>query len=222
MAPRRHESAPQQSALDEQPLRAGAHMQEPTPKLQSAPQLPSEGPPDAPVEHVFVAPHQPQPLVPVQEPQLVCPAQGSGAGQEEDSQLHPDAQVPELGPVRVPTWQVSVAPHQPQSSSPVHPPQVVWAPQSLPPSQRSPNQSQSAQVPAFGPLEVPTRQLFELGHQPQLAREVHSSQSVALEHGSGPPVHWLGSQVQLLQEPTLGPVADPVPQVPVSPHQPHG
>jgi hypothetical protein len=196
-------------------------MHDPAPKLHDeAPQEPLVGPPALPLEQVLVAAHQPQPVVAVQVPQLVALAHGSGLGHEVESQLHA-AQEPPSGPLEEPTWQVSVSAHQPQSNCAVQSPQAVCAPQSLPPSHRRPNQSQSAQLPSVGPAEVPTRHPTP-GHQPQLAREVHSSHVIASVHGSAAPTHSLVSQLQSVQLPVLGPVELPTSQRPVSPHQPHG
>jgi hypothetical protein len=221
VAPRRHDRPEQQSVPVAHVPRTGEHMQEPTPKLHDgAPHVPRVGPPAVPLEQVLVAEHHPQPVIAVQVPQLVALAHGSGMGHELESQLQAVHELP-VGPLDVPSSQRPRSAHHPQSSCAVQSPQLVDALQSVPPSQRVPNQSQLAHVLPVGPADVPTRQPTP-GHQPQLGRDVHSSQSVASMHGSAAPVHSLVSQLQLEHDPVLGPVELPTWQRPVSPHQPQG
>lgn len=220
VTPRRHESDPQHSAAVAQLPWTGEHTHEPAPKLHVPPQLLPLGPPEVPCTQLLVAEHQPQPPIEVHVPQLVAPAQGFGAGHCEVSQRQ--SHEPTSGPVPVPRRQVLVSAHQPQSSSPVQPPHVVCAPQSLPPPHSLPSQLQSLHEPVVGPPEVPRWHVPVSPHQPQLARPVHSPQSAALTHGSGAPGHELESQLQLEHEPVLGPVDVPVLHRPVSAHQPHG
>jgi hypothetical protein len=171
---------------------------------------------------VLVPSHQPQPLRPVQSPQPVELAHGSGIGQLERSQLHAPVQEPVLGPVELPSRQVLVVAHQPQLSSPVQPSQSVCAAQSLPPHSE-PSHDQSPQLPAVGPVEPPTRQLpLPSPHHPQLPRAVQSPQSAASAHGSAEPAHSLESQLQSVQLPPVGPVELPSWHPPASPHQPQG
>lgn len=107
----------------------------------------------------------------------------------------------------------------PQLSRPVQSPQVrlVVHGSAL---QVVPSQSQSPQVPAVGPDEVPDAHVPVLEHQPQVAREVHESQSVALEHASPPPPHDDEYQSQSAQVAPLGPLYVPVAHVLVDAHQP--
>jgi hypothetical protein len=200
--------------------RTGEQAHEPAPKLHDAPHVPLLGPEASPLAQVDVASHQPQPLVSVQLPQLVAPAQGSGAGHEALSQLqseHANAS----GPDALPASQVPVSPHQPQSASAVQSPQELCEPQLLPVHSEV-YQLQAPHVPVLGPVELPVEHVPVSPHQPQVGRPVQSPQSTASAQGSVPPVHSLGSQLQSPHEPLLGPVEVPTPQRPVSPHHPQG
>lgn len=82
------------------------------------------------------------------------------------------------------------------------------------------SQFQSPQLPASGPLAVPSRHdPAPSPHQPQAARSMHSSQSVADEHGGAPHSSW--NQSQSAHDPVLGPANVPLAQVPVLSHHPH-
>ena len=189
------------------------------PKSQSA-QDPAVGPVDDPVAQVLSDSHQPHPLVAVQPPHAVCPAQGSGPTHSERShdQL---VQLPVSGPIESPSEHAPVSPHHPQGKSAVHASQSVAAAQVLPPHSE-PSQLQSPQEPAVGPALVPPWQLPPPApHHPQPLRPVQSPQSVADAQVSAPPPHWLESHDQSPQLPVSGPVELPVVQ-PVPSHHPQG
>ena len=155
------------------------------PKSQSA-QLPVAGPVEVPVAQVESELHHPHPLVAAHAPHTVSPAQGSGPTHSDRSQDQAP-QLPVSGPVEEPSEQAPVSPHQPQGKLEVHASQSPWVPQVLPPHSLE-SQFQSPQDPALGPEPVPSWQDPEPSpHQPQLPRDVHSSQSVASEHASPPP-----------------------------------
>ena len=115
--------------------------------------MPLSGPLDVPLTQLEVVSHQPQPASPVQLPQVVDAAHGSGVGQELPVQLHAP-QLPVLGPDEVPFQQAAVSAHQPQSSCEVQPPQSVCAAQ-LVAVHSELSQLQSVHEPLVGPLEVP-------------------------------------------------------------------
>jgi hypothetical protein len=143
------------------------------------------------------------------------------AGHDEDSQLHV-AQLPALGPLEVPELHVPVAAHQPHIDAPVHEAQSVCVAQSSGGAAQSIASHAQSPVhePPVGPVELPER--HAPSQNPQPGRAVQASQSVASAHGSVGPVHSLVRHDQSAQAPVEGPVELPVPQRPVSPHQPQG
>lgn len=127
-------------------------------------------------------------------------------------------QLPVDGPPAVPVWQVLVDAHQPQLDRAVHPPQLVDELHGSAVLHEKDTQSQSAQLPEFGPALVPAWQAPVLLHQPQLETPVHAPQS-------GWPEQVVVHSVALLshspaQVPVVGPVNPPSKQVLVAVHQP--
>ena len=81
---------------------------------------PELGPPLPPVAQVPVVRHQPQVRTELHDAQSAWTSHGSVLDPHELAyQLQPEAQVPVVGPARVPVMQVAVAPHQPQLARPV-------------------------------------------------------------------------------------------------------
>ena len=79
---------------------------------------------------------------------------------------HSPAQVPVVGPAKLPGTQVLVAVHQPQPDSAAQLPQSVCDEQ--PPTVHAPTfGAQSAQLPVLGPLVAPSMHVLVLLHQPQ-------------------------------------------------------
>jgi hypothetical protein len=91
-------------------------------QAQSA-HVPAEGPPEAPVRHSEVSPHQPQLLPAMQSPHVVLDWHGSVDAQALGTQDQ-SAHVPLEGPLEVPVMQASVVEHQPHPEAPVHSPQA--------------------------------------------------------------------------------------------------
>lgn len=142
-------------------------------------------------------------------------------GQLLASQLHVP-HVPVDGPVEVPELHVPVAAHQPHEGAPVHDAQSVFvAHSSTGPAHSLASHAQSpVHEPAVGPEESPERQAPS--QNPQPARAVHVSQSVASAQVSTGPLHSLVRHAQSAHEPVAGPVELPAAQVPVVSHQPQG
>ncbi len=145
----------------------------------------------------------------------------STIGHELEVQLHVE-HIPVAGPAEVPVLHRPVAAHQPHEDAAVHEAQSVFiAHVSGGGAQSTASQDQRpVHVPALGPIVVPERQAPS--QKPQPGRAVHVSHVVASAHGSVGPVHSLARQAQSAHVPVDGPVAVPVPQLPVAPHQPQG
>ena len=139
--------------------------------------------------------------------------------QAEGVQLH-EAQVPVLGPPAVPAWQVLVPSHQPQPLRPAQSPQPVAPAHGSGIGQLERNQLHAAvQDPVLGPVELPSRHVLVVAHQPQLSSPVQPLQSVWVPQLL--PTHSEPSHDQSPQLPAVGPVDPPTRQLPLpSPHQP--
>lgn len=168
-----------------------------------SPQLPALGPPDVPLRHDVVSPHQPQPASTVHEPQLALASQGSGAVVSQALTYHTQsAQPPEVGPPLPPVAQVPLARHQPQVEIELQEAQSVLAAHgsAVPPHELAYQAQPEPQVPVVGPAMAPVMQLFDAPHQPQLAPAVHAAQSPAAAQGSVEPAVEHTSSVQVSPE----------------------
>ena len=204
VTPMRHPSAPQQSdgVLHVPPM--FAHEQ-PEPVQSHDAQVPAAGPEEVPVAHRDVLVHQPHVPMAVQLPQAVAPAQGSAA--VHCAAVHAHApQVPEVGPVEVPSWQPPDGPHHPHGYTAVQLVQSVYPVHVLPELlQSTESHFQLEQLPAVGPAEVPAWQVLVAVQKPHPRRAVQSPQVVDVPHELVPPPHWVGNQSQSAHEPVSGP-----------------
>ena len=139
---------------------------------QSA-QEPAPGPLLLPPRQVEVLAHQPQLDTPVHASQSACPAQVVVHSVALLS--HSPAQVPVVGPAKLPGRQVLLPVHQPQPESAAQLAQSVCDVQ--PPTVHEPTfGAQSAQLPMLGPLVAPSMHVPVLLHQPQPNWSAQSAQ----------------------------------------------
>jgi hypothetical protein len=190
------------------------------------PQLPLSGPLDEPAEQVPVSEHQPQRklvlIAPVvQSPQLVLRLQSSAVEVHSKLSQLQSEQLPELGPLELPSRQVPLSAHQPQELLSlivprVHSLQSVLRLQSSGVEQALGSQSQSEQEPESGPEIDPATQLLVPAHQPQPSSAMQSPQLA-------PPQEPIGGAEQVPLSQRSEPVqTSPVQQGSPSPPQPEG
>ncbi len=86
-------------------------------------------------------------------------------------------QLPLVGPLAVPLWQVPVASHQPQPEAAAQVPHEVWVAHGSAEGHIMLVHAQPVQLPEVGPAEVPRWQPVP-GHQPQGYTAVQLPQSV--------------------------------------------
>jgi len=148
-------------------------------QTQSA-QVPEAGPPLPPVAQAPVVRHQPQVETELHVAQSAWTAQGSVVEPQELAyQLHPEAQLPVVGPARAPVMQVAVAPHQPQLARPV----------------------QSAQLRAstHGSVAAPVVQLSSVQVNPEQQSPVAAHRSEPTWHAQWPETHDIQPQQSRLE-----------------------